>query len=47
MVELTVRRVESEVRPEVTESAAPAPACERVMKLDAVEVELVASVRRN
>ena len=47
VVEETVSKVESEVRPEVTESAAPAPACESVMKLVAVEVELVASVLRN
>jgi hypothetical protein len=47
VVELTVRRVESEVRPEVTESAAPAPDWVRVMNAVAVEVELVASVRRN
>ena len=47
VVELTVSKVESEVRPEVTERAAPAPACEMVTKLVAVEVELVASVRRN
>ena len=47
VVELTVRRVESEVRLEVTESAAPAPDWVRVKKDVAVEVEFVASVLRN